>query len=391
MNIIKIVGFSPSRIILGFMLATAAISAFVSNTATAVMMLPIGLAVITHAIDEGKKAGLDKEIDFTQGKFNFALNLMLGISYAASIGGVATLIGTPPNAILSGYLATTYNYSISFSKWVIVGVPLVIIMLPIAWIVILKTNPMKLKKIPGGKDIIKKELAEMGKMSKGEIYTLIVFSLTGLTWVFSTLLKKLVINSEIFADATIAMMGGLILFLIPIDLKKNIFVLDWPQARRLPWGVLLLFGGGLSLAEAFQTSQLAEWMGRQIELLHTAPLIILILIAVTLVKFITEMTSNTATAALMMPILTSIAIGIGQDPLLLLVPSTFAVSCAFMLPVGTPPNAIVFGSGFVTIPQMAKTGLWLNIVTVLIALLAVYFLIIPVFDINLNSIPLWVK
>lgn len=390
MNIIRIIGFSPKRVILGFMVATAAISAFVSNTATAVMMMPIGLAIITHVIEEGKKEGIDKEIDFSPGKFNFGLNLMLGIACAASIGGIATIIGTPPNAILVGYLKETYNFQITFAKWIIVGVPFATVMIPVSWVLLLKLNPLKLKKIPGGKEIIYKELKDMGKMNTGERLTAIVFFLTGLCWIFIILIQKIVPYPQFFSDATVAMTGGLLLFILPVSLKKNIFVLNWEWAKKLPWGVLILFGGGLSMADGIASTKLAEWIGLQVKLLQFAPIVVIIFLVALFAIALSEVTSNTATAAMIIPILSAVAVGTGQNPLLFTVPATIAVSCPFMLPVATPPNAIVFGTGYITIPQMVKSGFWRDCIAVVFSVIVTYLCLIPFFDISLGVMPSWV-
>ena len=392
MNIVKAVGFSPTRLIFGFMVATAALSAFVSNTATTVMMMPIGLAIITHVIEEGKKEGLDKEIDFSPEKFAFGLNLMLGIAYAASIGGIATLIGTPPNTVLAGYLQKTYGYEISFVDWLKVGVPLVVIFLPVCWLWLTRfANPMKLKKVPGGRELIDAELKAMGRMNAGERWTALVFGLTALGWIFRQQLGFLFPDPKMITDAAIAMTGALALFLIPIDLRRNEFVMDWHWATKMPWGVLILFGGGLALADGFKATKLADWIGNQVSLFQNAPVLILILAVTALIIFLTELTSNTATAAMVMPILSAVAIGLGQNPLLLVVPAAVAASCAFMLPVATPPNAIVFGSGYVTIPQMAKSGFGLNIIGILLTVVVTYVLVIPVFDVVIGELPLWLS
>jgi sodium-dependent dicarboxylate transporter 2/3/5 len=390
MNIVKTVGFSPSRLIFGFMVATAALSAFVSNTATAVMMMPIGLAIIAHVIEEGKKEGLDREIDFSPDKFAFGLNLMLGIAYAASIGGIATLIGTPPNTVLAGYLQKTYGYEITFAKWMLVGVPLVVILLPLTWLWLTRfANPMKLKKVPGGRALINEELREMGSMNAGECWTALVFALTALAWIFRAQISFLFPDPKLVTDAAIGMTGALILFLIPVSMKKNTFVMDWHWASKMPWGVLLLFGGGLAMADGFKVTKLADWIGSQVALLEHAPILVLVIAVTTLIIFLTELTSNTATAAMVMPILSAVAIGLGQNPLLLVIPAAIAASCAFMLPVATPPNAIVFGSGYVTIPQMVKSGFGLNILGIVLTVVLTYALVIPVFDVVLNEIPAW--
>ncbi|MDT8420594.1 MAG: DASS family sodium-coupled anion symporter [Desulfuromonadales bacterium] len=391
MNIVKAIGFSPDRIIFGFMAATAVLSAFVSNTATTVMMMPIGLAIISHVTDEGKREGLDRDIDFSPEHFAFGLNLMLGIAYAASIGGVATLIGTPPNTVLAGYLQKTYGYEITFVDWMKVGVPLVAVMLPLCWLWLVRiANPMKLKKVPGGRDLIRQELRNLGPMSAGERWTSAVFALTAFCWIFRKNLVFIFPEPKLVTDATIAMSGALLLFLIPINLKKNEFVMNWHWASKMPWGVLILFGGGLSLASGFQESGLAEWLGMQVSLLDKAPILVLMLAVTTLIIFLTELTSNTATSAMVMPILSAVAIGLGQSPLLLIVPAAIAASCAFMLPVATPPNAIVFGSGYVTIPQMAKSGFGLNLIGVVLVICVTYLLVMPVFDVAINEIPPWI-
>ena len=392
MNIVKTVGFSPGRLIFGFMAATAALSAFVSNTATTVMMMPIGLAIITHVVEEGKKEGLDREIDFSPDKFAFGLNLMLGIAYAASIGGIATLIGTPPNTILAGYLQKTYGYEITFAAWMKVGVPLVLVMLPLCWLWLTRiANPMKLKKVPGGRDMINQELRQMGSMGAGERWTALVFLLTALAWIFRKNIGFLFPDPKMVTDAAIAMTGAILLFLIPINLKKNEFVMDWHWAAKMPWGVLILFGGGLAMAAGFKETKLADWIGSQVGLLSNAPILVLVIAVTTLIIFLTELTSNTATAAMVMPILSAVAIGLGQSPLLLIVPAAIAASCAFMLPVATPPNAIVFGSGYVTIPQMVKSGFGLNILGIALTVAVTYFLVLPMFGVVLNVVPAWAQ
>ncbi|QAR33983.1 DASS family sodium-coupled anion symporter [Geovibrio thiophilus] len=392
MNIVKTVGFSPSRLIFGFMAATAVLSAFVSNTATAVMMMPIGLAIIYHVVEEGKKEGLDKVIDFSPEKFAFGLNLMLGIAYAASIGGIATLIGTPPNTVLAGYLSKTFGYEITFAKWLIVGVPIVLVTLPLCWLWLIKiANPMKLKKVPGGRELIDSELKKMGSMSTGERWTALVFALTAFAWIFRAKLAFLFPEPKMVTDAAIAMVGGLVLFLIPINMKKNEFVMDWHWATKMPWGVLILFGGGLALSDGFKVTKLADWIGMQVGLLEHAPIFVLIIAVTTLIIFLTELTSNTATAAMVMPILAAVAVGLGQSPLLLTVPAAIAASCAFMLPVATPPNAIVFGSGYVTIPQMVKSGFGLNIIGIIVTVAVTYLIVVPTFGVELGVIPEWAK
>ncbi len=392
MNIVRIVGFSPARLIFGFMAATAILSAFVSNTATTVMMMPIGLAIINHVIEEGKRENHGNFAQFNKEAGIFGLNLMLGIAYAASIGGIATLIGTPPNTVLAAYLQKTYGYEISFVTWMKIGVPLVIVMLPLCWIWLIKfAYPLTLKKVPGGYDLIQKELKEMGSLSTGERWTALVFLLTSLGWIFRAQLSFLFPDPKFVTDATIAMAGGLILFVIPVSLKQNRFVMNWEWAAKMPWGVLILFGGGLSLADGFKETELATWIGNQVSLLDNAPVLVLVIAVSALIIFLTELTSNTATAAMVMPILAAVAIGLGENPLLLVVPAAIAASCAFMLPVATPPNAIVFGSGYVSIPQMAKAGFGLNIIGIILTVTVTYLLVIPFLGVQIGVFPEWAK
>ena len=317
---------------------------------------------------------------------------MLGIAYAASIGGMATLIGTPPNTVLAGYLNKTYGFEISYVDWLKVGVPLVIVMLPCCWLWLTRiANPMKLKKVPGGRDMILAELKQMGRMSAGEKWTAAVFFVTALGWIFRKQLGFLFPDPTLVTDATIAMTGALVLFMIPVNMKKNIFVMDWHWASKMPWGVLLLFGGGLAMAAGFKQTGLAAWIGSQVSLLNNAPILVLIVAVTALIIFLTELTSNTATAAMVMPILSAVAIGINQSPLLLVIPAAIAASCAFMLPVATPPNAIVFGSGYVTIPQMVRSGFGLNLVGIVLTTILTYLLVIPVFNIVIGTLPVWIK
>ena len=380
LSIVFFVGTSPSRLIFGFMLSSAAISAFVSNTVTALMMMPIGLAVISQIVEEGRREGLDQVIDFAPERFAFGINLMLGIAYAASIGGMATLIGTPPNTVLAGYVRQHYGLEITFARWMLVGVPLSAVMLVLCWLWLTRiAHPMKLLKVPGGRRLIEAELRSLGSWSKGERWTGLVFAVTALAWIFRPLLVKLLPVSASLSDAGIGLMGGLLLFLIPIDWRQGRFVLNWEWAERLPWGVLILFGGGLSLAAGFDKTGLSAWLAGRVQLFGDAPLLLLVLMVTTLIIFLTELTSNTATAAMAMPLLAAVAEGIGHNAMMLLVPAALAASSAFMLPVATPPNAIVFGSGYVTIPQMARSGFVLNLIGLVLIPLITWLLVLPLF------------
>ncbi len=390
MQVVCLIGFSPGRLIFGFMLASAALSAFVSNTVTAVMMMPIGLAIIEHVAEAGRKAGYEETIDFRQGRFHFGINLMLGIGYAASIGGMATLIGTPPNLVLASYLQTAHGYEITFARWMLVGVPLVVVLLPLTWLWLTRwAYPLRLKRLPGGREIIFSELRRLGPMQAGERWTALVFALTAAAWIGRSQLSGLIPHGGMVSDATIAMGGALVLFLIPLDRRCSRFVMDWQWAVKLPWGVLVLFGGGLSLAAGFESTGLSSWIGGRVVLLQQAPLWLIVVAVTILIIFLTELTSNTATAAMAMPVLAAVAIGLQQNPLLLLIPAALAASCAFMLPVATPPNAIVFGSGYVTIPQMVRSGFGLNLLSILLISLLTYLLVVPLFEVAYNHLPLW--
>jgi len=353
LHLVRRVGTQPVRLIAGFMLATAFLSMWVSNTATAVMMLPIGLSVVELVMQRDPNAPAEP------GDMNFAVALMLGIAYSASIGGAATLIGTPPNALLAGFMAESYGVSIGFGQWMLIGVPLAVVMLPVTWLVLTRwVFPVRLEEIPGGDAVIEREIAGLGRPGRGEKMVAVVFVLTALAWIGRPLLEGVFPG---LSDAGIAIAATLALFALPVDWRKGVAVLDWDHARRIPWDVLILFGGGLSLAGAITRSGLAEWLGTALSGVDALPLVAVMGVVTLVIIFLTEVTSNTASAAAFLPVLAALAVGIGQDPLLLAVPAALGASCAFMLPVATPPNAIVYGSSFITIPQMARAGFVLNL------------------------------
>lgn len=377
LNIINLVGTSPDKIIFGFMIATAFLSMWISNTATTVMMVPIGMAVVGH-LNPDEKIGKGNNS-------KFGISLMLALAYSASVGGIGTLIGTPPNLVLANTLEKMYNIELGFMKWLTIGLPIVIIMIPLIWLYLTKfLYKTKKANIKSNSIVIKEKINELGKISRGEKIVLSIFILTALSWIFRS--TKGIGNFTIYgldqlfpkiSDATVAMFFAILLFIIPVNWKKKQFAMDWKQALKLPWGILILFGGGLALAKGMKVSGLARWISLQVNLFAGVPDIILILVVVTLIIFLTEMTSNTATTAMVLPILGSIAIGLGKLPMILLAPAAIAASCAFMLPVATPPNAIVFGSGYIKIHQMAKAGVFLNIISIFIITLLTYFIIIP--------------
>ncbi len=377
LNIVRFVGVKPTSIIWGFILASAFLSMWVSNTATALMMLPIGLSILK--LVENQQSSGDK--------INFEIVLVLSIAYGCNVGGMATIIGTPPNALLAGFMSENYGFEIGFAQWMMVGVPLVVISLPLLYVMLTKViYPIKITELPGGKKLIQDQLQQLGSTSSAEKKVAAVFVITALAWILRPLLTDIVPG---LSDAGIAIAGGVSLFLIPQDLSEGQFLLSWDDAEQLPWGVLILFGGGLSLASAISATGLAEWIGNGVEFFGGWPLVVLVGLVVLLIVFLTEMTSNTATTAAFLPILASIAIGVGENPLLLAIPAALGASCAFMLPVATPPNAIVYGSGKLTIPEMSKAGLWLNIVFIIMITAASFSLINFVFGIDAGTLPAW--
>lgn len=359
LNIIRIGGTRPSQLVAGFMVATAFISMWVSNTATVAMMLPLTAAVLVLADS-------DQNVSPTH-RANLATALLLGVAYASSIGGMGTLIGTPPNALLAGFLSESYGIKVGFVQWMAIGVPLVIVALPITWLLLVRViYPVSTEQIAGGRTAVHEQLRALGPVSRAEWLVGVVVAMTAAAWVFSPLLVRWVPG---ISDAGIAITGALLLFLLPIGGGKR--AMDWQAAERLPWGVLVLFGGGLSLARAAEQSGLTEWIGGALSPIGSWPVVLVVVAVTTVIVFVTEMTSNTATAAAFLPVVAALAIAIGANPVLLAVPAAISASCAFMLPVATPPNAIVYASGRLTIPQMARAGFWLNLIfIVLVTLLA---------------------
>lgn len=379
LNIISFIGLNARSIIAGFMVATAFLSMWVSNTATTLMMLPIALSVIEVA---GQKQGDEK-----QKLENFNLALLLGLAYSASIGGLGTLIGTPPNAFMAAFLNETYGYQITFARWMLLGVPLVMIGLPVTFMVLCNiVFPIRIKSLAGGKEFIAEERKKLGPLSNAEKMVAMVFVSVALLWIIQPVISRYIGG---LSDTTIAILGAVVLFFLPVSFRRAEFVMNWHYAEKLPWGVLLLFGGGLSLASAINETGLATWIGEQLSALSGWPVLVLAVAVTVIIIFLTELTSNTATAAAFLPIMAGVAVGIGQNPLLFVVPAALAASCAFMLPVATPPNAIVFGSGKLTIPQMAIAGILLNIAFVLIITLIVFSLGRLVFGIEIGVTPQW--
>jgi sodium-dependent dicarboxylate transporter 2/3/5 len=379
LNIINLLGTNLRKIVLGFILATGFLSMWISNSATALMMLPIGLAVVTQFKIQ---LGTDQE----QYAVNLGKNIMLGIAYAASIGGMATLIGTPTNSILVAVVKELYDYSIGFNDWMAFGLPLVIMLLVICWYFLVSlANPLPKKfDLNEGKSIIFNQLKALGKISFEEKTVLIVFSLVCLAWVSrSFILVKFFLEID---DTIIVLVGVILLFLLPSSSGKD-RILDWKTAEQIPWGVLILFGGGLALAEGFKTTGLAEWIGQNFTAIEGVGFFMMLLIVVTAVNFLTEVTSNVATASMILPILASVAIKLDLHPFGLMIGATIAASCAFMLPIATPPNAIVFGSGYLRMNDMVKAGFWLNIISIILVTLMVYYILPWLWEIDLESYP----
>jgi sodium-dependent dicarboxylate transporter 2/3/5 len=385
---LRLVGTDPRRVVGGVMLITAVFSMWVSNTATAAMMLPVALSLIDEAVPGGRAAVTSREPQPGQ---NFARSLLLGIAISASIGGVGTLIGTPPNLFLASFSRETLGEDISFVAWLAIGIPIMAVFLPIAWILLTRVLfPPDVDAANLAKVIDDEARRSAEPMSRGEWATFIVFSLTVLAWVFRPLLDDLAIGDtrplEGLTDAGIAVIAGLVLFIIPTGRRRGEYVMDWATASKIPWGILLLFGGGLSLAAAIEVTGVAEYLGVQAEALDVLPPLLVVVAIAAGVVFLTELTSNTATAAALIPIFAAVAPGLGLDPLALAVPTALAASLAFMMPVGTPPNAIVFGSGMIRLPDMMRTGLRLNIVSIAIITAATVLLAAPVLGFD---IPLW--
>lgn len=385
---IKAVGTDPRRIILGFMIATAFLSAWVSNSATVMMMVPIALAVIYQTADLIEQEGLD--ITVGEGEFSFGVALMLCVAYGASVGGVATLIGTPPNLVFAGIAGELYGQQITFVEWMFYGVPISIIGLAIVYVYVtrLAMSP-EFDQLPGGADVIDEELAKLGEMAKQERLVLVVFVGMAISWISAGFLPEGLVPDE--PDTVVAIAGALALFMIPTTTPEGerTFLLDWTNGVQIPWGVILLFGGGLSIAAGFQETGLAEWLGEQLAVLDGVSMVIVLFVVVLLTIFLTEVTSNTATATMLMPILGALAVGISVHPFGLMVAGATAASFAFMLPVATPPNAIVFGSGYITIPQMAKVGSGLNLIAIfLITALALLWLPVA-WGIDITTLPEW--
>ena len=368
LNIIRLTGTTANRVVLGFMIATAVLSMWISNTASTVVMLPIAMSVINLLIED--------EDGFTKRDRNFALSVMLGIAFAANAGGIATVIGTPPNSVLIGLLENEYQIEISFLKWMAIGLPFSFVMIAISYFVLTKLFfPTKGLKFKASKKIIHTELQQLGPTSGKEKMVLFIFGVTVFLWVFRTLINSLFPNLGL-SDTLISIFAAIALFTLPYNLKKGDFILQWQDTQKLAWGILILFGGGLSLANGMSVSGIVDLVAGSIaqsnlSILFTATLLIVLML------FMTELMSNVALVAVLSPVVAGIALGLGIPITYLLIPITIASSCAFMLPMATPPNAIVFASGFIKVHEMARSGIILNLIAVLL-LIAMFQIILPI-------------
>ena len=370
--IIRAVGTKPPRLIGGFMAATAFISMWVSNTATVLMMLPMAVSITDLIESENAKRGTTDP--------NFGVALMLGLAYASSIGGLGTLIGTPPNALLAGVMSESYGIQIGFLQWMFVGVPLVAISIPLTWLLLTRiVYPVRRDTFAGSGEIIDREISELGRPGRAEIVVGGITALTAVAWVTRPLIERVLPG---LSDTGIALFGALLLFVVPISWSRGEFPLSWRHAEQLPWGALILFGGGLSLANAFQVTGLSTWLGAAGANLNVLPVIVIAMVITFVVLFLTELTSNTATAATFLPIVAAMAVGVGSSPLLFAIPAALAASCAFMMPVATAPNAIVYATERLTIPQMARAGFALNIIMAIVITVVTFVIATRVFDLS---------
>ena len=377
LTIIAFIGSDVRKIILGFMIATAFLSMWISNTATSVMMLPIGLAIIKQLKDN---PDTDEDENLIFGKA-----LMLGIAYSASIGGIATLIGTPPNLVLAGIIESTYGYEITFFEWFRFGFPVALLLLIFCWYYLTRMA-FKFKQIdfPGGLQEIQRLKTNLGILSIEERRVGVVFILAALCWMSRSFILQPLFSG--IDDTVIAILFGITLFIIPTTNRKKP-LLSWEDTQNLPWGIILLFGGGMAMAKAFDESGLALWLGELMTTFGGFPFFILLLLLITAVNFLTEITSNLATTAMLLPVLAPLALEVGVHPFGLMVGAAVAASCAYMLPVATPPNAVVFGSGYLRIPDMVSKGIILNLFSILVISILVYFLLPLLWQIELTVFP----
>ena len=379
---IALIGSNVRMIILGAMVATALLSMWISNTATAVMMLPIAAAIVAQLRDDPSTPEVDENDQFGKA-------FMLAVAYSASIGGMASLIGTPVNLVLVGVVENAFGVEITFAQWFMIGFPVSVLLLAICWWYLTRVAfTFDKPGFAGGRAEVRRQLVELGPMSREEKKVLVVFSLTALAWIFRTsLLQPFVPGLD---DPIIAMVGGIALFLIP-GKRFDEPLLEWHEAVRLPWGIILLLGGGFALADGFGGSGLSDFIGGSLRVPEQVGLIVVILLITAAVNFLTEITSNVATTSMLMPVFAAAALPLGIHPYAMMVPATLAATCAFMLPVATPPNAVVFGSGYLSIPDMVRAGLWLNLVSIAVITLFCYFVLPLLWGFDPTVVPDWAR
>ncbi|MEN8247773.1 MAG: DASS family sodium-coupled anion symporter [Bacteroidota bacterium] len=369
LNLVKLIGTSANGIILGFMLATAFLSMWISNTAATIMMLPIAATVVSL---------LNKTVDDPKKLNFFSLSLMLGIAYSANIGGMATIVGTPPNVVFVGYAQQLIGVDIDFSKWLIIGIPISGLLLLITYLLLTKVlYRNNLGEISTASQLIDAEVKKLGAMSREETMVTIIFSLTASMWIFKLPINNL-IGHTVLNDSATALIGGILMFSVPKNFKNGFGLVPWEATKRMPWGILLLFGGGMSLAKAMESTGLIQVIA---DIVADNPMstVLVYIILIGSMLFLTELMSNVALATIYIPVVIGVANGLGIDPLLLSIPVAMAASCAFMMPISTPPNAIVFSSGHIRVRQMIQAGFILNIISIIVLVAASFILIHWVF------------
>lgn len=377
--IIAFVGTSTQRILLGFMLATGFLSMWVSNTAAVMMMVPMALAITSQVARSLKGQAGEEHVP------SFEKALLFGVGYGGTIGGLGTLIGTPPNIILASQVELLFGVSISFAGWMLIGAPLVLVLLIVTWFYLGHVAfPAKIKDLPGGRQMIQRERDALGIIGYEEKVVAAVFLGAAFMWITRGIVVDYVPELR---DGMIAVAAAVLLFIFPSRTPGQTRVLDWKDSKEIPWGILLLFGGGLAIAAAFRASGLSTWMGNQLTIFDSFHLIVMIAGATLLILFLTEITSNTATATMILPVVAALALALEIHPYALMIPCAMAANCAFMLPVGTPPNAIIFATDKLKITEMMKVGFLLNLIAAALITMLVYYVVPLVWGIDLNSVP----
>ena len=369
--VFQVFGVNGRSLVGGFMVAAALLSMWISNTSTALMLLPIVMSLILVVRETMDELSAKAQQDFETA-------MLLGLAYGATLGGMTTLVGTPPNAFMAGFMQSNYGVEIDFARWMLVGIPLAVIMLPACWLALTRLLfRVDFKASPAARRHVRDLAGDLGRMTQAEIRTGILFVLLVAGWLFRKPITDLTGASEL-TDASVAMMAAVAAFMVPAGSRPGALI-NWDDTKRLPWGVLILFGGGLALAGAMSASGLTSWIGQQLAPLGTFHVALLVIAATALVIFLTELTSNLATTATFLPVMAALAVETGNDPLLFVVPVTLAASCAFMLPVATPPNAVVFSSGYLSIPRMVRAGFVLNVIGIVVLSLIALFVAPEVF------------